>query len=147
MPFKRVNTSNLMMLEWCFLVSKIMRITMQCYPSLCYVEYLGTLLFAVQHNVFISLLWFLFSDAEGSEHSYLVEIPVECSTFKCYIQKSVPRSLRLKKYYVTFKNKNVQFRTEISMAGTSRDQLMTRNKVSVEGYLKRDIKLHALSES
>ena len=33
---------------------------MQCHPSLYYVMYLGTLLFAVQFNVFISLLWFLF---------------------------------------------------------------------------------------
>ena len=60
MPFKRVNTSNLMTFECCFLISKIMRIAMQCHPSLYYVMYLGTLLFAVQFNVFISLLWFLF---------------------------------------------------------------------------------------
>ena len=33
---------------------------MQCHPSLYYVMYLGTLSFAVQFNVFISLLWFLF---------------------------------------------------------------------------------------
>ena len=53
---------------------------MQCYSSLYYVMYLRTLLFSVQRNVLISLLWFLFSDAAGNEHSYLVEIPVECST-------------------------------------------------------------------
>ena len=70
---------------------------MQCHPSLYYVMYLGTLSFAVQHNVFISLLWFLFSYAAGNEHSKLVEIPVECSIFKFNIQKSVPRLLRLKK--------------------------------------------------
>ena len=33
---------------------------MQCHPSLYYVMYLGTLSFAVQFNVFISLGWFLF---------------------------------------------------------------------------------------
>ena len=33
---------------------------MQCHPPLHYVIYLGTLLFAVQFNVFISLCWFLF---------------------------------------------------------------------------------------
>ena len=55
MPFKRVNTSNLMTFECCFLISKIMRIAMQCHPSLYYVMYLGTLLFAVQRNIFISL--------------------------------------------------------------------------------------------
>ena len=87
---------------------------MQCHPSLYYVMYLGTLSFAVQFNVFISLLWFLFivyylvlwflfivyylffSDVVDNEHSYLVDIPVERSIFKCNIQKSVPRSLQLK---------------------------------------------------
>ena len=59
--------------------------------------HLGKLLFAVQRKVFISLLWFLFSDAAGNKHSKLVEIPVELSTFKCNIQKSFPRSLQLKK--------------------------------------------------
>ena len=68
--------------------------------------YLGILLFAVQHNVFISLLWFLFSDFAGNV-TQLVEIPVERSTFKCNIQKSVPRSLQLKKCDVTSKNRNV----------------------------------------
>ena len=80
MPLKRVNTSNLMTFEWCFLIPRIMRIAMQCYSSLYYVMYLRTLLFTVQRNVFISFLWFLFSDAAGTEHSYLVEIPVECLT-------------------------------------------------------------------
>ena len=42
---------------------------MQCYVSLYYTMYLGTLLFVVQRNVFISLLWFLFSDAAGNEQS------------------------------------------------------------------------------
>ena len=70
MPFKRVNTSNLMTFECCFLISKIMRIAMQCHPSLYYVMYLGTISFVVQFIVFISLLflfivyylalWFLF---------------------------------------------------------------------------------------
>ena len=33
---------------------------MQCHPSLYYVMYLGALLFAVQFNVFIGFLLFLF---------------------------------------------------------------------------------------
>ena len=71
---------------------------MQCHPSLYYVMYLGALLFAVQFNVFISLLCFfllftiLFSNAANKEHSYLVKIPVERSIFECDIQKSIPRS-------------------------------------------------------
>ena len=59
-PFKRVDISNLMTFEWCFLISN-MRIAMQCHPSLYYIMYLETLLFVVQCNVFISLLWFLLS--------------------------------------------------------------------------------------
>ena len=129
MPFKRVNTSNLMTFECCSMISKIMRIAIQCHPSLDYVMYLGPLLFAVQRNVFISLLWFLFSDAASNEHSQLVEIPVERSSFKYNIQKSIPRSLQLKKYYVTFKNRNVQQRFEISMTDTLRDQLMANDKL------------------
>ena len=42
---------------------------MQCYPSLYYIMYLETFLLAVQPNVFISLLWILFIDAAGNEHS------------------------------------------------------------------------------
>ena len=84
---------------------------MQCHPSLYYVMYLGTLLFAVQFNVFISLLWFLFvyylvlwflfivfSNAADNEHSKLVEIPVERSIFECNIQKSIPLSFLYKKH-------------------------------------------------
>ena len=37
----------------------------------------------------------------------LVEIPVERSTLKCNIQKSVPRSYNYVKYYVTVKNRNL----------------------------------------
>ena len=48
-----------MTFEWYILISNIMRIAIQCHPSLCYVMYLGTLLFVVQRNVFISLSWFL----------------------------------------------------------------------------------------
>ena len=54
------------------------------------------------------LLFTFFSDAAYSEYSYLVEIVVERSVFVCNIQKSVPRLLQLKKYYVTFKNRNMQ---------------------------------------
>ena len=114
-----------MTFECCSLTSKIMSISMQCHPSL----YLRTLLFAVQRYVLISLVWCLFSDAAGNEHNQLGEIPVERSTFKCNIQKSVPRSLQLKEYYVTFKNRNVWFRFQISMTDTSRDQLMTNDKL------------------
>ena len=71
---------------------------MQCYPSLYYTMYLQTLLFAVQRNIFISLLLFLFSDASGNEYILLVEIPVERLIFTCNIQKNNPRSLQLKKY-------------------------------------------------
>ena len=60
--------------------------------------YLQTLLFAVQRNIFISLLLFLFSDAAGNEYILLVEIPVERLIFTCNIQKNNPRSLQLKKY-------------------------------------------------
>ena len=122
-----------------------MRIAVQCHPSLYYVMYPGTLLFPVQLNVFISLLWFLF--IVKNLKSFLVmqqvtntfsllkcsirmlKCPVECSIFEFNIQKSFPRSLQLKKYYVTFKNRNVQLRFEISMADTSRDQLMTNDKL------------------
>ena len=55
---------------------------MQCYPLLYYVMYLGTILFALQRNVFIILLWFALSDAAGNEHSYLVEIPVVKKVFQ-----------------------------------------------------------------
>ena len=58
------------------------------------------------------LLSFL-SHAADYEHSWIAEIQVEHSIFKCNIQKSVPRSLQLKKYYVTLKNRNVYFRFEI----------------------------------
>ena len=80
---------------------------MQCHLSRYYVMYLGTLLFAVQSNVFISLLWFLFivycllsffSDVAYSEYSYLVEIVVEDLIFEYNIQESVPGSLHLKKH-------------------------------------------------
>ena len=50
-----------MTFEWCILISNIMRIGIQCHPSLYYVMYLGALLFVVQRNVFISLSWFLLS--------------------------------------------------------------------------------------
>ena len=41
-----------------------------------------------------------FSYAADKKHSQLVEIPVGRSTFEYNIQRSVPRSLQLKKYYV-----------------------------------------------
>ena len=60
---------------------------MQCYPSLYYTMYLRTLLFVVQRNVFISLLWFKFSDAAGNEYILLFEIPVQRLIFTCNIKK------------------------------------------------------------
>ena len=42
---------------------------MECHPLLYYVMYLGKFLFALQRNVFISLLWFSFSDAAGNENN------------------------------------------------------------------------------
>ena len=70
---------------------------MQCHPSLYYAMYLGTFLFVVQFNVFISLLWFLFSDAAGNERSQVVEIPVERSVFECNIQKKCTKIITIKK--------------------------------------------------
>ena len=75
-----------------------MKIAMQCRLLLFYVMYLVTILFALQHNLFISLLWFSFSDAAGNE-----QLPCRNSSS----QKSVPKSLQLKKHYVTFKNRNM----------------------------------------
>ena len=54
---KHLQSNDVWMLLHDFIVSWD---AMQCHPSLYYVMYLGTLLFAVQFNVFISLLWFLF---------------------------------------------------------------------------------------
>ena len=79
---------------------------MQCHTSLYYVMYLGTLLFPVQRNVFISLLWFLFSDEAGNQNRELVEIPVEHSTLSV-IFKMRSRIIAIKKFYVAFKNRNV----------------------------------------
>ena len=73
---QRVYSSNLLTFEWCFLISKIMKIAIQCYPSQYYVMYFWTNSFTVKCNVFISLLWLLFSDAAGNQHNQLVEIPL-----------------------------------------------------------------------
>ena len=136
MPIKRVNISNLMTFEWCFLVSK--------YNQKCNAVSFFTVLHHVPWNifiynaaqcfhqfimVFIYCLLSFFSDAADSKHSWPVEIPVECSVFKCNMQRSIPRSLQLKTCYVIFRNKNVQFRFKISMADTSRNQLMTNDKL------------------
>ena len=47
-----------------------------------------------------------FSNAADNEHSKLVEIPVERSIFECNIQKTVPRSSKLKSIAI-FKNRNM----------------------------------------
>ena len=57
--------------------------------------------------VFISCLLYFLSDAAYREHSYHVEIIVERSISECNIQKSIPRSLQLKRYDVIFKNRNM----------------------------------------
>ena len=99
---------------------------MQWHPSLYYVMYLGTLLFAVQFNVFISLLWFLFIVY------YLVlwflfivyylflvmqqiTNTVERSIFECNIQKKRSKIITIKKYCVIFKNRNMKLRFKIAV--------------------------------
>ena len=133
MPFKQVNTSNLTAFECCFLISQYHENcnAMSSFTVLRHVPWNTFICSAVQcfHQfvmVFIYCLLSIFSDAAYSyhEHSYLVEIAVECSIFEYSIPKSVPRSLQLKKYYVIFKNRNMQLRFEIVMVDI-RDQLMT----------------------
>ena len=65
MAFKRANTSNLMKFQCCFLISKFHQNCNAMPYFTVYVMYLGTILFALQYNVFISLLRFSFSDAAG----------------------------------------------------------------------------------
>ena len=134
MPFKRVNTSNLMTFEQCFLISQ--------YHENCNVMSSFVVLCNVPWNTFtcnecssvFSLFCYLFLVMQhiASEHSQLasqvVEIPVEHSIFECNIQKSIPRLLELKKYYIIFKNRNVQLRFEIAIIDI-KDQLMTNDKL------------------
>ena len=68
----------------------------------CYGLYL---LFTILCYGFYLLFTISFSDAADSEHSYLVEIPVERSIFESNITKKCPRSLQLKN--VIFKNRNM----------------------------------------
>ena len=134
MPFTRVNTSNLMTLKRCFLISQHHENynAMSSFNVLRHVPWNILICSAVQcfHQfvmVFINCLLSFFSDAAYSEQSYLVKI-VEGSVFECNIQKTVLRSLQLKKYYVIFKNRNTQLRFEIAMADI-RDQLITNDKL------------------
>ena len=60
MPFEWVKTSNLMTFEWSFIISRYHENCNAMSSFTVLRQYLGTLLFAVQLNVFISLLWFLF---------------------------------------------------------------------------------------
>ena len=63
MPIKRINTNNLMTFECCFLISKYHENcnAMSSFIILRHVSlHHGTLLFAVQINVYISSLWSLF---------------------------------------------------------------------------------------
>ena len=139
MPFKRVNTSNQMTFECCFLISQYhencnamssftvmyLRTLLQCCSMFSLVCYGFYLLFIC---LFIQLIYLsFFSDAAYSEHSQLVEIVVERSIFECAIQKGIPRSLQLNKY-VIFKTRNMSLRFEIAM-GDVRDQLMTNDKL------------------
>ena len=134
MPFKRVNTSNLMTFECCFLISQYHENcnAMSSFTVLRHVPWNTFICSAVQcfHQfvmVFIYCLLSFFSDAAYSEHSQLVEIVVERSIFECAIQKGVPRSLQLNKYNI-FKTRSMQLRFEIAM-GDVRDQLMTNDKL------------------
>ena len=134
MPFKRVNTSNLMTFECCFLISQYHENcnAMSSFTVLRHVPWNTFICSAVQCfyqfvMVFIYCLLSFFSDAAYSEHSQLVEIVVERSIFECAIQKGVPRSLQLNKYNI-FKTRNMQLRFEIAM-GDVRDQLMTNDKL------------------
>ena len=125
MPFKWVNTSNLMTFECCFLISQyhencsamssfaVLRHVpwntyLQCssmFSLVCYGFYLMFI-----YGFWFFYLWFLFfiffSDAADNKQSYLNEISVERSIFKCNIQKSVPRSLQLQNT-VIFKNRTM----------------------------------------
>ena len=113
-----------------------MRIAIQCYPSLCYLMYLGTPICSAMQCfyqfvlVFIYCLLSLFSDTAGNKHS-LLEFQQKVPFLRVIFKKSIPISLQLKKYYVTFKKKNMQLRFKISMADASRYQLMTKDKLPV----------------
>ena len=137
MPFKRVNTSNLMKFECCFLISQYHENcnAMSSLTVLRHAPWNTFICKAVQcfHQfamVFIYCLRSFFRDAACSKH--LDEIVVEHSIFECNIQKSVPRSLQLRKYYV-IKNRNMQLRFEIAVADI-RDQLMTNDKLPELSY-------------
>ena len=131
MPFKRVNTSNLMTFECCFLISQYHDKcnAMSSFTVLRHAPWNTFIYSAVQcfHQfVMVFVYWLLsfFSDAACQ----LGEIIVERSIFEYNIQKSVSRSLQLKRYFVIFRNRNMQFRFEIAMADI-RDQLMTNDKL------------------
>ena len=65
--------------------------------------------------VSIYCLQSFFSDAADNEHSYLVDIPVERSIFEYNIQKKHSKIITIKKYYVIYKNSNMQLRFGIAM--------------------------------
>ena len=92
--------------------------------------YLWTVLFVVQLNFFISYGYLLscFNNVSDSEHCELNEILVERSIFQYNIQKSLPRSLQLKKN-VILKNRNVYLRLKISKTNTSRDYRHWKTKI------------------
>ena len=93
--FKRVDISNLMTFEWCFLISNIMRIAMQCHPLLYYIMYLETVLFVVQRNVFISLLWFLLNLLNCVSYSPSCQRALRAYVPRCLacLRDHVPRCL------------------------------------------------------
>ena len=164
MPFKRVNTSNLMTFECCFLIPQyhencnamssftVLRHvpwnTFICSAVQCFHQFVMVFIYCLLSCVMVSIYCLLsfFSDAADNEHSQLVEIPVERSIFQCNILKSVSRSLQLKNI-VIFKNRNMQLRFEIAMTDI-RDQLMTNDKFpelserySQDSYLSQFLEL------
>ena len=141
MSFKRVNTSNLVTFECCFLIPQyhencnamssfsILRHipwnTLICSAVQCFHQFAMVFTYCLLSCLMVSIYCFpsCFSNAADSEHSKLVEILVERSIFECNIQKRVPRSLQLKNI-VILKNRNLQLRFKIAMTYI-RDQLMT----------------------
>ena len=144
MPFKRVNTSNLMTFGCCFLIPQyhencnamssftVLRHvpwnTFICSAVQCFHQFVMVFTCCFLSCVMVSIycLPSFFSNAADNEHNKLVKIPVERSIFECNIQKSVRRSLQLKNI-VIIKNRNIQLRYEITMTDI-RYQLMTNDK-------------------
>ena len=143
MPLKWVNTSNLMMFEWCFLISKYHEncnamLSFAVLPHVPWNTYLQcNAMFLLVCFGFYLFLLSLFSDTAGNKHSLLKFQKVQFS--RVIFKKYIPILLQLKKYYVTFQNKNIQLRFKISMADASRYQTKTTR---VQGLVKDIHKIH-----